>query len=220
MRWVVRTSQFDDARSQRAPVDPRHRDLAGARARRRQGRHAEHAVEGRAVRAAGLPPLLHHALRTAAVEGRVPRLARVARRGARAVAAGVPRRARSHAYDLADDPQVAARVPAPFLRRQPVQALGAAERAQGRVRRQPLAARRLARAVGRQRATCGSPSSKRTFRCPRTTRVEQVRSLPASRRPRTTQPAAGDPTRCAPWRCGAPSPRTARRRDDPRSGRA
>ena len=116
-----------------------------------QGDDAEHAVEGRAVRAAGLPPVLHHALRAAPVEGRVPRVACVARRGARRRGRRQFPDAAKHAYDLADDPQVAARVPRALLRDEPVQALGAAEQPQGRVRRQPVAARRLARAVGRQR---------------------------------------------------------------------
>ena len=47
--------------------------------------------------------------------------------------------------------EVAGRLSFPLLRDQPVQALGAAQRSQGRVRRQPVAARRLARAVRRQR---------------------------------------------------------------------
>ena len=50
-----------------------------------------------------------------------------------------------------DDPQLAGGVPAPLLRVQPVQALGDAERAEGQRRRVAVAARRLARAVGRQR---------------------------------------------------------------------
>src|SRR6186713_2833277 len=47
---------------------------------------------------------------------------------------------------------MAAGIPLPLLRDQPVQALGATQRAEGGLRRQPLAARRLARALGRQRA--------------------------------------------------------------------
>ena len=96
VRWVVKTKQFDAGGIGDAAVDPRHRDLARARARRRaNGSHAEHAVEGRALRAAGFPPLLHHALRPAAVEGGVPRVARVARRRARRLAAGLSRTRRS-----------------------------------------------------------------------------------------------------------------------------
>ncbi len=64
VRWVARTGQLDEGAS-RHPVDPRHRDLAGARAAGRGGRDPEHAVDGRPLRAAGLPPVLHHALRPA-----------------------------------------------------------------------------------------------------------------------------------------------------------
>ncbi len=73
VRWVVETEQFDEAASATLLSILEHRDLAGARARVGERRAAEHAVEDRALRAAGLPPVLHHALRHAAVEGRVPR---------------------------------------------------------------------------------------------------------------------------------------------------
>ena len=55
-------------------------------------------------------------------------------------------------YSPGRDPQVAGRVPQALLPDQPVQAQRDAERAQGRLGRLALAARRLARAVGRQ---CG-----------------------------------------------------------------
>ena len=58
---------------------------------------------------------------------------------------------RRGAYDLRDDPPLAGGVPAPLLRVQPVQALGHAERAEGERGRLAVAARRLARAVRRQR---------------------------------------------------------------------
>ena len=57
---------------------------------------------------------------------------------------------RRMAYDLADDPPVAGGVHQALLR-QPVQALGAAQRAEGQRRRHDVAARRLADAVGRAR---------------------------------------------------------------------
>ena len=79
------------------------------------------------------------------VEDRLPRLARLERRGARRLAAALPGGAQ-RAYDLADDQALARRLPVPLLRDQPVQALGHAERPEGRLRRLPIAARRLARA--------------------------------------------------------------------------
>ncbi len=78
-----------------AAVDRGHGDLARARAGERLGGDPEHGAEGRPVRAAGFPPLLHHALRPAAVEGGIPRVARMARRGARRVAARLPRRSQA-----------------------------------------------------------------------------------------------------------------------------
>ena len=85
------------------------------------------------VRAAGLQPVLHPALRLLAGQGRVPRLARLARQ-----------------VQAARDPQVARGVRRALLP-QPVQAQRRAERAQGRLGRLAFAARRLARAVRRQR---------------------------------------------------------------------
>ena len=88
----------------------------------------------RPLRAAGLQPLLHPALRLRAGEGRVPRLARLARQ--------VPACARSASGWACSCKR--------FFQ-QPVQAQRGAERAQGRLGRLALAARRLARALGRQR---------------------------------------------------------------------
>ena len=97
-----RTDQFD-AGDRRGPRgDPRHRDLARAGPGRR-GR-----ARCRAPRTGSGPTscsdfflLPHHALRPAAVEGRVPRLARLARRDARASGrSDFPRRTK-HEYDLA-----------------------------------------------------------------------------------------------------------------------
>ena len=110
--------------------DPGDRDLARTGARRGRRNAAEHRGASRAVRAAGLQPLLHAALRLRAVEDRVPGVARLGRRGAGRLAAGLSagtaRRLRP-----ADDPQVAGGVPAALLRVQPVQALGDAERPEG-----------------------------------------------------------------------------------------
>ena len=96
--------------------------------------------ERRALRAAGLPPLLHPALRLRAGEGGVPRLARLARQ--------VP---------PARDPQVAGAVPEALLP-EPVQAQRRAQRAQGRLGRLALAARRLARPLGRERVSLARES--------------------------------------------------------------
>ena len=69
------------------------------------------------------------------------------------------------AYDAGRDPAVAGTVPAPLLH-QPVQALGAAQRPEDLLGRLAVAARRLARAVGRQpgrlagRAELGSQTAR------------------------------------------------------------
>ena len=124
-------------------------DQPGARSRRR-GCHrsgqagAEQRGERRPVRAAGLPPLPDPALRLRADQGRVPGLDGVARREPGRVA----RRARRPAQRLhaGRDQEAPAHVLLALLQDQPVQALARAERAQGRLGRIALAARRLARA--------------------------------------------------------------------------
>ena len=101
IRWVVKTSQFDEAASATllsildTEISP---ELVPADATRRA---PEHPGQGRPVRAAGLQPLPHHALRPAALEGGVPGLARLAGRDPRRVAAGLSRAAQ-HAYDVGD----------------------------------------------------------------------------------------------------------------------
>ena len=65
------------------------------------------------------------------------------------VAARLPRRTAYVAYDLADDPRLAGGLRQAVLR-QPVQALGAAQRPQGQRRRHHVAPRRLADAVRRE----------------------------------------------------------------------
>ena len=95
VRWVMRLGSAR-RRARRARCwrssTPRSRPSWSRRAERRA---AEHPVEDRALRAAGLPPLLHHALRPASLEGRVPRVARVARCAARRLAAELSARKRS-----------------------------------------------------------------------------------------------------------------------------
>src|SRR6185436_4722445 len=90
----------------------------------------------RAVRAAGLPPLLHPALRLHAVQGRVRRMERMARQ---------------RRLLACRDPQVAARVPRALFCAEPVQAQRDAEWPESRFRRLALAARRLAGALRRER---------------------------------------------------------------------
>ena len=65
---------------------------------------------------------------------------------------------RRNAYPRADDQALARGLPLPLLPDQPVQALGDPERAEGRLRRLALAARRLARAHPMRARRCGSTS--------------------------------------------------------------
>ena len=70
--------------------DPRHRDLARAGPGAEGGADPEHRGQGRPLRAAGLQPVLHAALRLPPVEDRLPGAARLGRRRARRVAARLP----------------------------------------------------------------------------------------------------------------------------------
>ena len=108
IRWVIGSGQFDADVSDDAAGDPRHRDLARAGPGRRGRGAAEHRGEGRPLRAAGLQPVLHAALRLPAVEDRLPGLHawERCRRAAPGRPAFPPERRR--AYDLAADPAVAA----------------------------------------------------------------------------------------------------------------
>ena len=99
------------------------------------------------VLAAGLHAVPRAALRLPAEQDRVPRVARLARPGGRRLAAGIPGR-RAPVVHARGDQALARGLRAAVLRVQPVQALGAAERAEGQPRRLALAARRLAGAVG------------------------------------------------------------------------
>src|SRR6185295_3995829 len=91
----------------------------------------------------GLPSLLHAALWLLAGEGRLPGVECVARQ----VLAGA-------------DPQVAGRLSQALLPDQPVQAQRRPQCAQGRLGRLAFAARRLARAFGRQRRRLAEGSGK------------------------------------------------------------
>ena len=99
IRWVAKTRQFDAAATQAMLLDPRHRDLA--RAGSGQGRqHPDHRADSRPLRTAGFQSVLRHALRLAAIQDRVPGLARVERRPRGSWPPEFPDPAR-HAYDLA-----------------------------------------------------------------------------------------------------------------------
>ena len=152
VRWVVKTKQLEAAASATLLSILEHRDLAGARARRgRCGNLQSTQSKVGPYELQDFQPVLHHALRPAAVEGRVPRVACMARCARGPWPPNFPDEAK-HAYTLADIKKWLRHLPVSVLRDQPVQALGVAERAKGAGGRQPVAARRLARAVGRQRA--------------------------------------------------------------------
>ena len=75
MRWAIATDQFGAEAGRHARRDPRHRDFAGAGPAGDPDadapeQHSEH--DRRPLRAAGLLPLLHAALRLPAEQGRVP----------------------------------------------------------------------------------------------------------------------------------------------------
>ena len=61
IRFVAASDDVDAGDGRDPARHPGHRDLAGAGAGRRQGRHPVDRAVGRALRAAGLQPLLHHA---------------------------------------------------------------------------------------------------------------------------------------------------------------
>ena len=152
IRWVIGSRQFDADDRRDAGGDPRHRDLARAGARPTRRRDAaEHRGDRSAptsCRTSTSTTSLRFGLRPS--QGRLPGAGtpgatRSAATGRR-LPAGAARRLRP-----GDDQAMAGGVPLPLLRVQPVQALGDAERAEGRLRRLALAARRLARAVRRER---------------------------------------------------------------------
>ncbi len=146
IRWVISSRQFDDAVAETLELDPEDRDHAGARAGRRGGDAAEHGGQGRSLRPARLQPLLHAALWLPPVEDRVPGASRMGRRGEGRVARRLSRRAPPRLRSRHDQ-RLAPRLSPALLRLQPVQALGDAERPQGRGGRGAVAARRLAGAV-------------------------------------------------------------------------
>ena len=111
-------------RQRGAAVGAGHGDLARADPGRGRQAHLGHREQGRPVRAAGLLPVLHPALRLPPEQGRVPGRARL---GREVLARG--------------DQALARRLPGPLLPHQPVQAHGHPELAQGRLRRLALPTR-------------------------------------------------------------------------------
>ena len=150
IRWVISSGQFEADVADDARRDPRDRDHARTGADQGGRNAAKHRGEYRPLRAAGFQPLLHAAPRLRPVQDRVPGPARMGRCGEGRLAARFSART-TRRLRPADDPPLAGGVPAPLLRVQPVQALGHAERAEGQCGRLAVAARRLARAVRRQR---------------------------------------------------------------------
>ncbi len=147
IRWAIATDQFDPATDDGAGGHPRDRDLTGADPRRSRAADPEHGGQDRPLRAARLLPPPHHALRPRAVEGRLPGASRLVGCGKGPLAdrfsAGGAARLRSD-----DDPQVARGLPRALLRLQPVQAIGASQRAR---RSRPAALSHPAATGGRRR---------------------------------------------------------------------
>ncbi len=133
IRWVIESGQFSGAvrrRHQRRPRrDPRAGDHPRADPAHRGGQAAGDRGLRRPLRPPGLHALPRAPPRLPAGEDRLPRLARLARRGRGGVAAGLPGRA-PDGVRPADRAGVARRLREALLR-QPVQALGAAQRPQG-----------------------------------------------------------------------------------------
>ena len=154
LRWAIETEQFSDAASQvlgsvletaispeLVPTEDPDSDRPGA--------DSESVVGPYELQDFFL--YYFATVRLPSEQDRVPGLAGVGRSGARQLArpdpGGAPRRV------LAERDQALARgLPDPLLPRQPVQALGAAQRPQGRHGRLTVAARRLACAERRERA--------------------------------------------------------------------
>ena len=126
--------------------DSGHRNLAGIGARwNRWRRNSEHAAENRALRIAGFPSVLHHALWLCALQNCVSGLQRVEQRASGRVAAGLWRRG-AQSIHAGRNQALASGVLLSVFPNLAVQTFGGAQFAQSRERRQPESARRLARA--------------------------------------------------------------------------
>ncbi len=146
IRWAIETRQFSEDASAVLTLGARDDHLARAHPEREpqlRSAGSGQRKRRRPLRAPGLLPLLHPALRLQPEQGGVPGPSRVARAHSRALArphpGGAP--ARIHA---GRDQALARRLPVPLLPDQPVQALGDSECPEGGLRRVALAPRRLA----------------------------------------------------------------------------
>ena len=188
IRWVISSKQFDDAVAdvlasvldteitpELVPTDDEH------------PAQSSEATVG-PLPAAGLHAVPGAAPRDPPVDGRVPRLACLARRDRRTVAARLPRR-RPRRLLAARDPAVAAGLRPPLLRVQPVQALRPAERTEGVVRR----GHSRPAATGAPRRTCRpAPGSTRSSaRCPTRSRRGSVNRPQRTHAP-DTEPGSSD----------------------------
>ena len=90
IRWVERARRLLRPGRRDPAVDPEHRDLARADPGQGGRGAAEHREVHRPVRAAGLQPVLHAALRLPAVEDRLPGPPRLGRRRAGQLAGRLP----------------------------------------------------------------------------------------------------------------------------------
>ncbi len=162
IRWVAESGQFDAETNElleeilEQEITPELIPVPGGR------QAAGHRGHRRPLLAPGLHPLPRAAPRLPAQQDRVPRLARLARRERGRVAAGLPG-GPARGVRPRDHPQLDGGLREAVLR-QPVQALRAAQRSQGVVRRHDEPARRLADAVRRRRRRRGSPSWRRCRR--------------------------------------------------------
>ncbi len=150
IRWAITSQSVRRGDRQGAAGDPRHQDLARARPRRREERHAVDRGADRPLRAARFLPLAHTPHRPAPLQGRLPRLAGLEGRQGRPVAVKLsgPSQARIRPRH---HPQMAGGVPVPLLPDQPVQAHRHPQLAEGERRRRAQPKRRLARAQRRDR---------------------------------------------------------------------
>jgi NAD+ synthase (glutamine-hydrolysing) len=145
-------------------------------------------ADHRALRAAGLPPLLCGPLRVSAEQGCLPRPRGVGRPHQRVVARSTAGR-EAQRIRSDHDPSLARGVPAALLRHQSVQALGDAQRPQGRLRRVTVAPRRLAGTERRSpRRLAVGAARQRSPQC----------DAPQCDAPQCGVPQCGVPRRCAP----------------------
>ena len=144
IRWVIDSSsctpvrQRDDDDAVSLARDPRAGDHPGADPDRRGREAAGDRGLGRPLRAAGLHALPRHPARLPPEQDRLPRLARLEGLDGRGVAAGIPG-GRAYVVRPRHGAQVA-RGLRPAVLRQPVQAVGAAQRTEGEQRRHHVTA--------------------------------------------------------------------------------